>query len=299
MAVTGQQCLGLVVQASETFRSGDLEEAQKQLKNLSGATVTLIRKITEKERILNGIDDEKKEEEKVLHRRIGHAEGEIRQQRGRITNLEVEVARMNAVLEDKKQDLRKAENRMQDAKERKEQAVTRTVAGGVATVLLGAIFPPSLVVTVPATAVLGGSIADHQATIDRQRRVISETQDSISSKHREIDRTNSNIRSIECNISTLEFQKRSLEQERGKLRQTIVFLQKAIAFFEELKAATEGGKQRTDLLHRITEKLTARETYSITTSSGCQKMCHSFQEAWGHVEETMNAGEQYLAITWQ
>ena len=64
MAVTGQQCLGLVVQASETFRSGDLEEAQKQLKNLSGATVTLIRKITEKERILNGIDDEKKEEEK-------------------------------------------------------------------------------------------------------------------------------------------------------------------------------------------------------------------------------------------
>ena len=77
-----------------------------------------------------------------------------------------------------------------------------------------------------------------------------------------------------------------------------MFLQQAITYFEELKVATEGGKQRTELLHRIAQKLTARVTYSITSSNGAQKMCHSFMEAWENVEK-LNVGEPYLTITWQ
>ena len=298
MAVSGQESLGLVVQASETFRSGDLQVAQKQLKCLSGIAERLIEESIEKERILKVRDDEQKEEEKTLHRKIGDAEVALNQQRDRVRNMEAEKARMNAVLADHKQDLERAESKKHDALKARQRSTTGTVAGGVAAGLLGVFFPPSLAVTLPAVAAIGGThIACDQARMDQQRKVISETQNLISNKNREIERQNSQIRDIERDMSALESQKRSLEQERGQMRQTIVFLQKAITFFEELKAATEGGKQRTDLLHRITEKLTARETYSITTSNGCHKMCHSFVEAWGHVEEKMKSGEQYLAIT--
>lgn len=300
MAVAGKESLGLVVQASEMFRKGDLKEAKKQLKSLSGTAERLIEESTEKERILKVKDEGQKEEEKMLHRKIGDAECALRQERDKVGNLEAEKARMNAVLEDHKRDLERAESRKRDALKARQRSTTGTVAGGVAAGVLGVFFPPSLAVTLPAVAAIGGTaIADDQAKMERQRKVVSETQDLISNKNREIERQNSQIRDIERNMSALESQKRSLEQERGQLRQTIVFLQKAITFFEELKVATEGGKQRTDLLHRIAEKLTTRETYSITTSNGCQKMCHSFKEAWGHVEEMMTAGEQYLAITCQ
>ena len=54
-----------------------------------------------------------------------------------------------------------------------------------------------------------------------------------------------------------------------------MFLQQAITYFEELKVATEGGKEQTELLHRIAEKLAARATYParwhrkrVTLSSG-------------------------------
>ena len=300
MAITGHESLRLVVQASETFRRGDLEEAQKQLESLTGAARRLIEETTEKVRHLKVRDEEQKEEEKVLHRKIGDAESSLRQQRDSVRSLEAEKAGMNAVLNDHEQELQRAKDRKRDAQRSKEKSTTGTVVGGVAAGVLGVFFPPSLAVTVPAVAAIGGTaIAEAQAKIDRQQKVISETQASIANKNREIDRKNSQIREIERNISALESQKRSLEQERGQLRQTIVFLQQAITFFEELKAATEGGKDRTELLHRIAEKLTARGTYAITSSEGCQKMCHSFIEAWENVEEKMNAGEQYLAISWQ
>ena len=300
MAVTGCKSLGLVVQVSETFRRGDVEEAQKQLESLTGTARRLIEETAEKVHILKVRDEAQKEEEKVLHRKIGDAESSLHQQRASVRSLEAEKARMNAVLSDHKEELQRAENRKCDAQRSKEKSTRGSIIGGVAAGVLGVLFPPSLAVTVPTVAAIGSTaIAEAQARIDCQQRVISETQDAISNKNREIERQNSQIREIECNISALESQKHSLEQERGQLRQTIVFLQQAITFFEELKAATEGGKDRTELLHRIAEKLTARGTYAITSSKGCQKLCHSFMEAWGNVEEKMNAGEEYLAISWQ
>ena len=300
MALTDPESLDLVVQVSETFKRGDLEEAQEQLQRLTGTATRLIEEITEKVRSLKARDEKLKEEEKELHRKIGSAEGSLHQLKASVNSLEAEKAGMNAVLEDNKRELRRAESEMRDAERRKENSTTGTVAGGVAAGLLGIFFPPSLAVTVPAVATIGGiSIAEAQKKVDQKKRVVSEKENSVSNKNREIERQNSRIREIECNISALESQKRSLEQERGQLRQTIVFFQQAIAYFEELKVATEGGKQRTELLHCIAEKLTARVTYSITSSKGAQKVCHSFKEAWENVKEKLNAGEQYLAITWQ
>ena len=300
MAVAGRESLGLVVQVSKTFKSGDVKEAQKQLESLTGTARRLIEETKKKVDFLKVRDEELKEEEKTLHRKIGSAEDSLRQQRASVNRLEAEKAGMNAVLEDYKQELQRAESRKRDAQRSKEKSTTGTVAGGVAAGVLGVFFPPSLLVTAPAVAAIGGTaIADAQKKIDQQQRAISEKQNAISNKNSEIQRQNSQIRDIERNISALESQKRSLEQERGQLRQTIAFLQQAITYFEELKVATEGGKERAELLHRIAEKLTARETYSITSSKGCQKMCHSFMEAWGNVEEKLNAGDPYLAITWQ
>ena len=300
MAVTGRESLGLVVQVSETFRRGDLKVAQKQLESLTSTARRLIEETNKKVCFLKVRDEELKEEEKVLHRKIGSTESSLRQQKATVNSLEAEKSEVNAVLEDHKQELRRAESRKHDAERKKEESTTGTVVGSAAADLLGIFFPPSLAVTVPVVAAIGGTaIAEAQKSIDRQQKAISEIQDSISNKNREIERQNSQIREIARNISALESQKGSLEQERGQLRQTIVFLQQAITYFEELKVATEGGKQRTELLHRIAEKLTARETYSITSSKGAQKVCHSFMEAWENVEEKLNVGEPYLTITWQ
>ena len=296
MAVAGCESLGLVVQVSKTFKSGDVKEAQKQLESLTGTARRLIEVTKKKVDFLKVRDEELKEKEKVLHRKIGSAEDTLPQQRVSVNRLKAEKARMNADLEEYKQELRRAESGKRDAERSKENSIAGTAAGGVTAGLLGVFFPPSLIVTALAVAAIGGTaIADAQKRIDQQQKVMSEKQKLISSKKDDIQRQDSQIRDIELNISALE----SLEQERGQLRQTIVFLQQAITYFEELKVATEGGKERTELLHRIAEKLTARETYSITSSKGFQKECHSFMEAWGNVEEKLNAGDPNLAITWQ
>ena len=103
MAVAGRESLGLVVQVSDTFRRGDLQEAQKLLESLAGTAIRLIEESTEKVCILKVRDEEQKEEEKVLHRKIGDAEGSLRQQRALVRSLEAEKAGMNAVLNDHKQ----------------------------------------------------------------------------------------------------------------------------------------------------------------------------------------------------
>ena len=299
MAVTGCESLGLVVQVSETGR-GDLKEAQKQLESLTTSARKLTEEANKKMCFLKGRDEELKEKAQVLHREIGSAEGSLRQLKASVNSLEAEKAGMNAVLEDHKRELRRAESEMRDAERRKENSTTGTVAGGVAAGLLGIFFPPSLAVTVPAVAAFGGiTIAQAQKKVDQKKRAVSEIECSISNKYREIERQNSRIREIECNISTLESQKRSLEQEWGQQRQTIVFLQQAISYFEELKVAAEGGEEITEPLYHVAKKFTARQTYSITSSKGCQKTCHSFMEAWRNIQEKLNAGEPFPAITCQ
>ena len=289
MTLTDPETFDLAVQVSETFIRGDLKEAQERLQRLTGIATRLIEETTEKVRFFKVRDEKLKEEEKELHRKIGSAEGSLRQLKASVNSLEAEKAGMNAVLEDSIQ-LQMAESEMRDAERRKENSTTGTVAGSVAADLLGIFFPPSLAVTVPAVAAIGGiTIAEAQKIVDQNKRAVSEKENSISNKSRE----------IECNISALESRKRSLEQARGQLRQTIMFLQQAITYFEELKVATEGGKEQTELLHRIAEKLTARATYPITSSKEAQEMCRPFKETWASVKEKLNAGEQYLAITWQ
>ena len=56
MALTDPESLDLVVQASETFKRGDLKEAQEQLQRLTGTATRLIEEITEKVRSLSKLE---------------------------------------------------------------------------------------------------------------------------------------------------------------------------------------------------------------------------------------------------
>lgn len=283
--ITGSQCIALVTQASELLKS-DPVAAQKQLKTIQDVAPKFVKKLEEKKAELEGKRDELQREEASLESQINSKEQNKERLRNEIRNLEASKARNEAILEDHQEELRKAERRKSEAESRKAAAITGTVAGGVGAVVLGIFFPPSLVVTVPAVAAAGtDAITEACRAIDHCREAISSVRSSIADENRAISRANSAIYGIERDISELSDRQRNLYDERGRLRNTIVFLQKAVTYFGELRVAVEGGRQRTDLLHRIVVKVNEKQNYQILTSRGCTTVVNSFAQAWNQVED--------------
>ena len=289
---SGSQCIELVKKASECYRN-DPNAAKGYLKKIKMYTPDLLEglKIVEKERERKR--DELQGEERQLEYQINSKESEKERLRKDIGDIEARRARNEAQLEDRKNDLRAAESKKRDALREKDNAVAGTVAGGVGAGILGIIFPPSLIVTVPAVAAAGTiSITDANEAVDRCRDRVRDVERDIENDRQKIQSANDTISGIQSDIGRLQSKLQPLYSERGNVRKTIVFLQKAVTYFAELYGAVEGGQQRTGLLHRLVELATKRERYTILNSRGVTIVANSFGEAWGKVEESVLSGDR-------
>ena len=295
----GTNILQLVTQVTDDLKRGDCvaRTTDQQLVAIRKGGNTVIKQCQEMEGRLTSIEEEKKKEEETLQRQIGSTEASMQKVKATVRHLEEKRSRDKAVLQDHERDLNNAKNRLDEARKSKDRAVSGTVAAGVGTVILGAIFPPSLAVTVPATAAVGTTaILNAQSDIDRINGNIGRIRSDISSTEREISSRNGEIRQHEADISRLRSSCCELERKRGSLRKNISFVLQAKIYFTELINATEMGGQRTTLLQSIIAKFHARQDISISTSRGVHTVAKSFYEAWKSFEEQVLSGEEYLSI---
>ena len=295
----GTNILELVTQVNDDLTGGNsvARITDQQLVAIRNGGNTVITQCQEMEGRLASIEEEKKNEEERLQRQIGAIESSMQEVKATVRNLEEKRSRDEAVLQDQERDLNRAKNRLDEARKSKDRAVSGTVAAGVGTVILGAIFPPSLAVTVPATAAMGtATILNAQNDIDRINSNIGRIRSDIQSTEREIRSRNDGIRQHEADISRLRSSCCELEKKRGYLRENISFVLKAKTYFTELINATEMGEQRTTLLQSIVAKFHARQDFSINTSRGVRTVAKSFYEAWKSFEDQVLSGEEYLSI---
>lgn len=297
MSLVSRTGSNLITEASKCLAT-DPETAEVHLQSIRELTPKFMEQLKEKEVELEKNTKELKQREASLEGQINSKEREQDNLRGRIRNLEVDLSRHEAQLSEYKDDLRRAESMKRKAQSRKDAAVAGTVASGAGALLLGIVFPPSLVVTVPAVATAGTiSINDANDNIRRCRSSISSVESSISSVRSSLQSIRGQISSLSSDISSLKVQKSSLYAERGKLRNTIVFLQQAVTYFEELNVAAKGGSQKTNLLLKLVHMANEKKRYRILTSKGGATVAHSFAEAWQQVEEKIiNDHEGFLSI---
>ena len=285
MSLVSRTGSNLIAEASKCFAT-DPEIAEVHLQTIRKLAPTFMDQLKEKEVELEKKTEELKGRETSLEWQINSKEREQDNLRSRIRSLEVDISRHEAVLSEYRDDLRRAESNKREAESKKDAAIVGTVAGGVGAVALGILFPPSLFVTVPAVATAGTiSISEANDHIRRCKSSISSVESSISSVRSDIQRVHGQISSLSSDISSLKTQKNSLYAERGKLRNTIVFLQQAVTYFGELQVASEGGKQKTNLLLKLVNMANEKKSYKILTSKGGATVAHSFAEAWQKVEE--------------
>ena len=288
----GTNILELVTQVTDDLTQGDCVAriTDQRLVAIWKSGNTILNQCQEMER-LTSIKEE------TLQRQIGSTEASMQKVKATVRNLEEKRSRDKAVLQDHERDLNNAKNRLDEARKSKDRAVSGTIAAGVGTVILGAIFPPSLAVTVPATAAVGTTaILNAQSDIDRINGNIGRIRSDISSTEREIRSRNDEIRQHETDISRLRSSCYELEKKRGYLRENISFVLQAKTYFTELINATEMGGQRTTLLQSIIAKFHARQDIPISTSRGVHTVAKSFYEAWKSFEEQILSGEEYLSI---
>ena len=112
--ITGSQCIALVTQASELLKS-DPVAAQKQLKTIQDVAPKFVKKLEEKKTELEGKRDGLQREEASLESQINSKEQNKERLRNEIRNLEASKARNEAILEDRQEELRKAERRKSEA----------------------------------------------------------------------------------------------------------------------------------------------------------------------------------------
>ena len=132
-----------------------------------------------------------------MKQEIGAKEDAEQSLQREIQGLQASKARNEALLQNQRRCLSKAESEKCEAEKRKDGAVTGTIAGGVAAVVFGAIFPPSLAVTVPAVAAAGTiSISDANKAVDRCRDEIRDIEGKIDREAQEIRNAESKINGI-------------------------------------------------------------------------------------------------------
>lgn len=289
---SGSKCLDLVISATQCIRSNP-KAAESHLAVIKQTVPPLLDQLRKRERELETMRDELQREESILEREINAKQDLKEQQRRTLKELEDQKARKESLLEDAQNDLRRAEKSKEEAERKKNGAIGGTVGGGVAAAVFGVLFPPSLIVTVPAVAAAGAiSITEAVEKVDGCKGKISRIESEIQDQRSQISKANSTIDDIQREISTLTSKQQLLYDQRGQLRNEIVFLQKAVTYFADLHVAVKGGREKTDLLHRIVAKVNERQQYQIIDSKGGTIVLGSFKEAWARVEDKIISGNE-------
>ena len=291
----------LVTKANQCLQS-DPRAAQGHLAVIKKSVPTLLQELKKREVERENKQADLKREEASLERQINSKEDEKKNLKKQIDTIEEKKARNEALLNDARRELSAAESKKREAERDKDAAVAGTVGGSVGAVVLGILFPPTLIATVPAVVTAGTvTITNADKDIDRSKGKISEAEYDIGQQKRQIQAANDSILDIERDISDLSSRQQCLYAERGQLRNTIVFLQQAITYFGQLQVAVEGGQQRTDLLHSMVDLANKKQQYKILDSRGGTKVANSFAEAWESVEKKFMDGDEagYLRVDFE
>ena len=305
----------LVTRASQCLINSDPRAAQGHLDAIKETLPILLQELKRREKELNHRQEELMREEASVIRQINSKEIEKNAQRKKIETIEENKARNEALLDDARSDLREEESKKNKAESDRNQAVGVAVGGGIGTaavgvgaVVLGVLFPPTLLGTVPAIAVtttITAACANDAVTSNEKIRncseKISQAEQDIERQERQIRTANDRIGDIERDISALTYRQQSLYAELGQMRNTITFLQQAITYFGQLKVAVEGGQQRTSLLRRMVDQINEKQKYTILDSRGGTTVLNSFSEAWNRVENEVIKGDKagYLRIDFE
>ena len=289
--LSGYRDLDLVSRATECLKSNP-QTAQRHLETIKECVPMLIAQLKEYEKARSKQRDQLLEEEKSVLRQIGAKEQEMNSLRTEIRSIEGSRARYEALLEDARSDLRRAEDKKRSAESKKDAAIGGAIGGGVGAVILGVLFPPSLAITVPAVATsVTIAITEADKEIDRSRSKISDAESSIRDENSKISAANSKIAKLNADISSLASRRNVLHEKVTKMRKTIVFLQKATTFLGELSVAVKGGGNETEVLHAIVDEANKQEEYEILRDDGCTVIVDSFAAAWKEVEKQLSTGE--------
>ena len=220
--------------------------------------------------------------------------------RSTIDSLNASKYSLQSSLDSANSALSRAESDKRRAEREKENAVAGTVAGGVGAVVLGVLFPPSLLVTVPTVAA-GGSISISNANkeIDSCRDRISSIRGSIAEKERQISSANNDIATNQRRIAEYEQSKQQLHVKLGEAKNGSMFMQKAASYFVKLKIAVESGQDATaDLLDDFEVAVRQEEKYVLLNSEGMKIEAQSFAEAWELAEKIVaDDHEGFMKIT--
>ena len=200
-----------VVLQTKIYLSSDPRSAEQYLQKMRENIPMLLTKLKEYEKEHgNSLLEE-------LMRQKCVKERELSILRDRIESYEAERAKYNALLEDARSDLKRS------ARSDMPVAIGSTVADGIGAVFLGILFPPSLIVTVPAAAVAGTiSIKSADDKIDRCNDRIRSAEKGIANENRRIAETNQRISSIEGDMYALRRKEKALHSEIGEKRKSIV-----------------------------------------------------------------------------
>ena len=282
----------LVTNANQCLKS-DPQAAQAHLAVIKKSVPTLLQELKKRQVERENKQADLKREEASLERQINSKEEEKKNLKKQIDTIEEKKARNEALLEDARSELRDAESEKREAERDKDAAVAGTVGGSVGAVVLGILFPPSLIATVPAVVTAASvTITNADKAIDCSKGKISDAEYDIAQQKRQIRVANGRIDDIESDISELSSRQQRLYVERGQLRNTIVFLQQAVTYFGQLQVAVQGGQRRTDLLHRMVDQANKKQQYKILDSRGGTTVANSFAEAWKKVEKQFMDGDE-------
>ena len=283
--LSGYRDLDLVSRATEYLKSNP-QTAQRHLERIKECVPVLIAQLKEYEKARSKQRDELLEEEKNVLQQIGAKEQEMNCLWTEIRSTEGRRARYEALLEDARSDLRRAEDKKRNVESKKDAAIGR--GGGVGAVILGVLFPPSLAVTVPAATSFAIAITEADKAIDRSRSNIFAAESSIREENSKISSANSNIAQLNGDIMSLSSRRNLLHEKVTKMRKTTVFLQKATTFLGQLAAAVKGGGNETEVLHTIVDEANKHEEYEISRDDGCTVIVNSFAAAWKEVEKQLS-----------
>ena len=283
--LSGYRDLDLVSRATEYLKSNP-QTAQRHLERIKECVPVLIAQLKEYEKARSKQRDELLEEEKNVLQQIGAKEQEMNCLWTEIRSTEGRRARYEALLEDARSDLRRAEDKKRNVESKKDAAIGR--GGGVGAVILGVLFPPSLAVTVPAATSFAIAITEADKAIDRSRSNIFAAESSIREENSKISSANSNIAQLNGDIMSLSSRRNLLHEKVTKMRKTTVFLQKATTFLGQLAAAVKGGGNETEFLHTIVDEANKHEEYEILRDDGCTVIVNSFAAAWKEVEKQLS-----------
>ena len=286
------QLISHVTHVSNYLKACNSRAAQRHLDIIKHDTPFILALLKKRECQLEAKRDELRLMEDGLHKTIGvEEETRIRMKR-----------KLNALLDKRTRDraaLDLARHEWETTHVRKivnqatrNVAIGGTVGAGVATVVFGIIFPPSLIVTIPATAVMGTAAIATGVAAELCKEKISDIERVLVVIERQIRTTATCIYNTEKTISELNHKLDALYKERGEIRHTTVFLQKSVSYFADLQVVVEGGCFRTNQLRKIVEKANREEQYAILNSRGGTTVVNSFAKAWKLVEDKYLTGDQ-------